>query len=76
MIKAKTCKTKEGKFVVKARFLFFWWRAVDVEVLVVHPNSRRTLPKYKMKFIPESVACQFSSEYAASFFLEEVRSLV
>ena len=76
MIKAKTFKTPEGKYVVKARFLFFWWRAVDVEVLVYHPNNRVVVPKYTMKFISESKANHFSSEYAASFFLAEVKSLV
>jgi hypothetical protein len=76
MIKAKTFKTPEGKYVVKVRFLFFWWRAVDVEVLVIHPNNRVVVPKYTMKFIPENKANHFSSEYAASFFLKEIKSLL
>lgn len=76
MTKAKICKTAEGKYVVKVRFLYFWWRAVDVEVLVVHPNKKAIVPKYSMKFIPEYNALHFSSEYAASFFLEEVSSLL
>ena len=76
MIKAKTCKTAEGKFVVKERFLLFWWRAVDVEVIVIHPDSKVIVPKYSVRFVPEKNALQFSSEYAASFFLKEVNSLI
>lgn len=76
MIKAKTCRTDGGKFVVKVRFLLFWWRAVDVEVIVIHPDSKVIVPKYSVRFVPEKNALQFSSEYAASFFLKEVNSLI
>ena len=76
MTKAKICKTAEGKYVVKVRFLYFWWRAVDVEVIVVHPDKRMVVPKYSMKFIPEHRATTFRSEYAASFFLAEVSNLL
>lgn len=76
MIKAKICKTTEGKFVVKVRFLFFWWRSVDVEVIVIHPDSKVVVPKYSVRFVQEKNATQFGSEYAASFFLKEVNSLV
>lgn len=76
MTKAKICKTAEGKYVVKVRFLFFWWRAVNVEVLVAHPDKRVTVPEYKIKFIPERDALHFRSEYGASFFLAEVNNLL
>jgi hypothetical protein len=76
MTKAKICKTTEGKYVVKVRFLFFWWRAVEVEVLVVHPDNKTIVPEYKIKFVPELNALHFSSEYGASFFLEEVNSIL
>lgn len=75
MTKAKICKTAGGKYVVKVRFLFFWWRAVDVEILIDR-TKRFVVPKYQLKFTPELNANQFSSEYAASFFLEEVNNLL
>lgn len=76
MTKAKICKTAEGKYVVKVRFLFFWWRAVEVEVTVINRGKQLLFPVYEMKLIPERDANQFSSEYAASFFLEEVNNLL
>lgn len=72
MIKAKTCRTQEGKYVVKVRFLFMWWRAVEVEIVPRYA----VLPIYKVRFIGENHALQFSSEYAASFFLAEVKELI
>lgn len=72
MIKVKIAKTRCGKFVVKARFLFFWWRAVEVDVIPRYNLA----PGYKVCFIPEVSAIHFSSEYAASFFLQEVKDLL
>lgn len=76
MTKAKICKTAEGKYVVKVRFLYFWWRAVDVKNILCSPNLRSSEPVPILEFIPERLATTFSSEYAASFFLEEVNNLL